>query len=271
MTVERARVRRGSAGEPWEVAEGVFCLGPHGWTQSNLYLVRSETSWVLVDAGWQGDHDRVRAAARALFGEVPPAAILLTHDHPDHEGAALLLAREWGCPIYLHELELPIALRDFEAMQRCAGPLDRWVVLPLMRLMGRRRRDALFARSTLREVVRQLDSSGEVPHLSEWRWVATPGHTPGHVAFFRPEDRVLLSGDALVTVRLNSPLALLLRRPGWSEPPSYSTWSRSRARESILTMADLQPSVVAGGHGWPATGRHTAAALRAFAERLPRS
>lgn len=257
--------------EPSEIAPGVLCLGPHGLTQTNVYLVSGGTGWVLVDAGWPGDGPRIREAAAAEFGAGLRAdAIVLTHDHPDHEGAALQLALQWGCPVYLHPLEMPIALRDFEAMHAYAGPLDRFVILPLMRLLSRRRREALFARSTLREVAQELDDSRQVPHLPGWRWLPTPGHTPGHIALFRDSDRVLLSGDALATVRLNSPVAMVLRWPWLSEPPWYTTWSRTSARESIATMADLEPTVIGGGHGRPVSGRHTAAALRAFAEQLSR-
>ncbi|MFZ5870941.1 MAG: MBL fold metallo-hydrolase, partial [Actinomycetota bacterium] len=51
----------------------------------------------------------------------------------------------------------------------------------------------------------------------------TPGHTPGHVAYLRRDDRVLISGDAAVTVDLNSAGGLLLGRPAIAGPPRYTT------------------------------------------------
>jgi glyoxylase-like metal-dependent hydrolase (beta-lactamase superfamily II) len=106
----------------------VWCVGPWGRTLTNCYLVRTGTSWVLVDAGWSGDDDRIVRAAEQVFGDdAAPAAILLTHVHPDHSGAAQVLAQRWDCPVHLHPEEEPVACGDFESMVRLAGPLDRWV------------------------------------------------------------------------------------------------------------------------------------------------
>jgi glyoxylase-like metal-dependent hydrolase (beta-lactamase superfamily II) len=251
-----------------EIAADVFCLGPWGRTQTDVYIARSGGSWVLIDAGWAGDGPRIAAAAASLFGSASrPEAILLTHCHPDHSGAARELAERWDCDIFMHPAELPIAHGDFAAMRTCAGPLDRYVVLPLMLAVGRRRREAALARSSLRERARSLAPGCGVPGLPGWECLPTPGHTPGHVSYVRPADGVLISGDALVTLQVNS-LAGVLGQAGLSGPPWYTTWDRSIARESILEMARLKPSVVCGGHGRPLQGPGTAAALLAFAGRV---
>jgi glyoxylase-like metal-dependent hydrolase (beta-lactamase superfamily II) len=253
--------------EPWQLADGVFCLGPSGRTQSTVYFVRSEPGWTLVDAAWAADAARIAAAAARLCGDRPPIGILLTHCHPDHAGAARELALLWGCPVWLDAAELPIATGDFAAMTRDAGPLDRWIVLPLLRAMGRRRRDAVIARSSLGDVVRAFDPLEGVPGLPDWRGIPTPGHTPGHLAFFRPSDRVLLSGDALVTLQLNSWSGLLWQRQGLSGPPWYTSWNRAQSRTSIAALAALEPAVIAGGHGWPRADVAVADDLRSFAAR----
>jgi glyoxylase-like metal-dependent hydrolase (beta-lactamase superfamily II) len=134
---------QGAADVALEIAPDVFCLGPWGLTQTVVYFVRSGSSWVLIDAGWASDTSRIERAAGSLFGgDSRPAAILLTHCHPDHAGSALPLARAWDCAVHMHPDELPIATGDFASMVATAGPLDRWVVLPLMRAMGKRRREA---------------------------------------------------------------------------------------------------------------------------------
>ena len=250
----------------WEIAPDVYCLGPRGRTQTDVYFVRSGSSWVLIDAGWANDGSRIERAAESLFGADPrPAAILLTHCHPDHAGSALRLARRWDCEVYMHPDELPIATGDFAAMRTYAGPLDRRFILPLMRAVGRRRREAILAKSSLGDVARTFEPGTNVPGLPGWECLSTPGHTPGHVSYFRPHDRVLISGDALVTMKLNSWSGLLLQRPGLSGPPWYTTWSRRAAEESVGTLARLDPTVLAGGHGRPMTANGTAATLRAFA------
>jgi glyoxylase-like metal-dependent hydrolase (beta-lactamase superfamily II) len=114
-----------------------------------VYFVRAGSGWFLVDAGWKGDAARIASAAQSLLGpDTSPSAILLTHAHPDHEGAARALAGAWGCPILAHPDELAIAHGDFAAMERSAGPLDRWVILPAMRAIGERRRADVLARGS---------------------------------------------------------------------------------------------------------------------------
>jgi glyoxylase-like metal-dependent hydrolase (beta-lactamase superfamily II) len=158
---------------------------------------------------------------------------MLTHVHPDHEGDSRALATGWGCPVYVSPQELPIATRDFSEMRSTARPLDRWLVLPIMRALGARQRQAMFDSATLAGVVRILDPSTEIPCLPGWRCVPTPGHTVGHMSFFRPADRVLISGDALVTAKIDTVTSLLLSRSGISGPPWYTTWNATAAHESI--------------------------------------
>jgi glyoxylase-like metal-dependent hydrolase (beta-lactamase superfamily II) len=253
----------------WEIARDVYCLGPRGRTQTNVYFVRSTPSWVLIDPGWASDGRRIERVSESLFGaHVPPAAILLTHCHPDHSGSAPYLARTWQCAVYMHPDELPIAIGDFAAMHAFAGPLDRWIILPLMRALGKPRRDAILSASSLGDLAHALEPGREVPNLPDWECIHTPGHTPGHVAYFRRRDRVLISGDAIVTLKLNSISGLLLQRPGLSGPPWYTTWSRRAAADSVRALAELQPTVLASGHGRPMVGAETALALRAFAKLL---
>lgn len=255
-----------------EIAPDVHLLGPWGRTQTTAYLVRDGASWFLIDAGWESDGPRIREAARLLLGpEQVPSAILLSHAHPDHEGSARELAQAWACPVYAHPAEVPIASGDFGAMVRHAGPLDRWLILPLMRAIGRRRREAILAAGSLAGVLRPLQPAGAVPGLEAWRWVHTPGHTPGHVAYVRARDRVVVSGDALLTLRVNTWSGLLRGRRGLSAPPWYTTWDRAAATASIAAISDLEPAVLASGHGRPIVGPGTAAAVRAFAADVRRA
>ncbi|HSJ22298.1 MAG TPA: MBL fold metallo-hydrolase [Nocardioidaceae bacterium] len=265
----KSRVEAGSDDAVREIAPGVFCLGPAGRTQTNVFFVRDGGSWTLVDAGWAADADRIERAARALLGpDVHPAGIVLTHCHPDHSGAAAYLAAAWGCPVYLHPAELPIGVGDLAAMGSSAGPLDRWLILPLVRAMGARRRAAVLSKGSLQGVGQPLDPNvgARVPGMPSWECVPTPGHTPGHLSYLRRSDRVLIAGDALVTMQMNSATGLLLGRPGLSGPPWYTTWNQEAASRSVLWLARLRPSVLASGHGEPMTGEETATAISDWAE-----
>ncbi len=256
-------------GPALEVAPDVWCLGPKGRTQTNVYLVAAGSSWTLVDAGWASDGPAILGAAAQLFGAGRgPASILLTHVHPDHAGAAQDLAHAWACPVLVPPAELAVACGSFEAMTAVAGPLDRYVILPIMRAMGRRRREALIARSSLADVAHALDDAEPIPGLPGWQAIRTPGHTEGHLSFFRPADRVLISGDSVLTLQVNSPIGALRGRAGLSGPPWYTTWKPRLAKASVARLAALEPLVLAPGHGRTLTGAGTAAALRAFATRF---
>jgi deazaflavin-dependent oxidoreductase (nitroreductase family) len=266
----RPKARERAASRLKGIATGVWCLEMgQGFRESNVYFVRSGSAWVLIDTSWANRARSIKEAAESLFGAgTRPEAILLTHIHADHSGSAPELARTWGCPVYAHPDELPLAAPgDLSTVERYANPLDRWVILPLLRLMPRRRVESMLSDARLEDVMRALDPDGAVPGLPEWECIATPGHTPGHVSFFRERDRVLIAGDALSTVDLNSPRGFVLREPKLSGPPYITTWNWRAAKDSVAVLAKLGPSVIAGGHGIPMAGPDTAHALRAFAER----
>ena len=262
--------READAGQPREIAPDVYFLQVgKGLMRSNVYFVRSGPSWVLIDAGAAKCREPIQKAADSLFGEsARPVPIILTHSHPDHAGSARELARMWDCPVYVHPDELPLAGSSISTVREYANPLDRWAILPFLRLLGRRRTQSMLSRAGFKDVALPLDPSVELPGLPGWKLVATPGHTPGHVAFFRAADRVLIAGDALLTVSLNSLWGLIQNKHTVSGPPWYTTWNWPAAKQSVASLATLEPRVLADGHGIPASGAETAGRIRAFSDRL---
>ncbi|MGI9035980.1 MAG: MBL fold metallo-hydrolase, partial [Pyrinomonadaceae bacterium] len=78
----------------------------------NAYFVdtpeNASGSWVLVDAGIPLSESKIKSSAENFYGKnARPSAIVLTHGHFDHAGAALALANYWNVPIYAHHLEMP--------------------------------------------------------------------------------------------------------------------------------------------------------------------
>ena len=74
--------------------------------------------------------------------------------------------------------------------------------------------------------------------------IDTPGHSPGHVSFWRESDRALVVGDVFFNNHI------LTTKRGLREPVRIFTVDRARNRES-MRLADLDPAVVVFGHGPP--------------------
>jgi glyoxylase-like metal-dependent hydrolase (beta-lactamase superfamily II) len=259
-----------------EVTSGVYYMEMgKGISRANIYFVQSGSSWVLIDAALANCGQLIRKTAESLFGaNTRPASILLTHNHPDHAGSAVELARMWDCPVYVHPDELPyVGIEDLSTIEKYANPLDRWIILPILRMMPRQRVEAMLSSASIKEVVRAFDPSSAVPGLPEWECIPTPGHTPGHAVFLRTNDRVLIAGDAVVTVNLNSIWGFLLwgvrrNKQRVSGPPWYSTWDWRAAKKSVALLAGLEPRVLATGHGVPMSGEEIARELRTFADHF---
>ena len=241
------------------VAEGVVGLRI---AFVNVFAVRNENGWTLVDAGTPLSADRIRRWAGSHFGDVPPKSIILTHGHFDHVGAVKDLAEQWRVPVYAHPLELP-----YVAGQKRYPPPDPLVGGGLMALMS-----TLYPRGPVDvgDRVQNFPTDHSVPDMPGWRWIHTPGHTEGHVSFFRDSDRTLIAGDAFCTTKAESLAAIATQRPELHGPPAYYTSDWDRARGSVEQLSLLRPSCVAPGHGQAMAGTEVADALSELARNFDR-
>ncbi|GAA4374558.1 MBL fold metallo-hydrolase [Hymenobacter koreensis] len=241
------RPTRASTPELQFVAPGVWGLRN---VFVNLYFVRQQPnsgSWVLIDAGLPGAAGKIRHTAETLFGaNFPPASILMTHGHFDHAGALETLAESWDVPVYAHPLEMP-----YLTGRSSYPPPDPTVGGGAMAALS-----FLYPKSpyNLGNRVQVLPADGSVPDLPGWRWLHTPGHTPGHVSFFREQDRLLIVGDAFCTVKQESAMAVWEQEQEVHGPPKYFTCDWHQARRSVELLAGLKPAVAATGHGIPMRG-----------------
>lgn len=226
----------------------------------NVFAIGDADGWVLVDAGLRGSAGRIIDWARQHFGDAPPRAIVLTHAHFDHVGALESLLQHWDVPVYVHPRELP-----YVHGERSYPPADPTVGGGLMARMS-----AFYPRGPiyLGARARPLPPDGTLEELPGWRWVYTPGHTVGHVSLFRPDDRMLLVGDAFCTTRAESFLASMTQRPELHGPPAYFTTDWAAAHASVIKLANLDPLVVAPGHGRPMAGEDMKRALQQLAQRF---
>jgi glyoxylase-like metal-dependent hydrolase (beta-lactamase superfamily II) len=232
----------------------------------NLYFVGAPgaSDWVLVDTGmFFNSHRILRAAARRYGPNSRPRAIILTHGHFDHIGNVRKLAETWDVPVYAHELELPYLTGKADY-----PPPDPTVGGGMMA-----RTSFMLPRSgiDISNRVQALPSDESIPHMPGWRWIATPGHSPGHISLFRESDRALIAGDAFITTQQESIWSVMTQEEVMHGPPMYFTQDWNAARESVQRLAALDPFIAATGHGPPMFGKKLLRALSWLANEFDRA
>ena len=202
-----------------EIADGVFQLGGFPPNAINVYLMNG----VIVDASTRYAKNRI---LRQVKGH-QVTAHALTHAHPDHQGASHEICTELGIPYWVGE-------RDADAAEN-------------PELIGQRQPDhfmaQLFARTMTgpaHPVDRRLHEGDDV---GGFRVIDAPGHSAGHVAFWRASDGVLILGDVLNGADVYTGI------PGLKEPRWYFTPDPAENRRSAKKLGALEPKVIAFGHG----------------------
>lgn len=142
-------------------------------THTNAYLVGGQPAY-LIDPGTAKPEEQQRLFAlldaKAAAGR-KPSAIVLTHHHPDHVGAASACSRRYGIPIHAH----PRTTSSLRGKVEVSYDLHEGDRLPL----------------------------GPTPDgRGSWylQAIHTPGHAPGHLAFYEPYYRLLFAGDMVSTL-----------------------------------------------------------------------
>jgi glyoxylase-like metal-dependent hydrolase (beta-lactamase superfamily II) len=223
-----------------EIAPDVFQIPLLPRNGVNAYLVGD----VLVDTGLRTSAGKLREAMKGRAVK----AIALTHAHGDHGGSARKLANELDLPVW-------VGAGDREATET-----------------GKAVKQAAFDRPGIRTVAGLMGDFPGVPvarDLHEGDELAAgftvldaPGHSPGHVAYWRESDGVLIGGDVFFNMHL------LTTVPGLREPPSPLSYDPAQNRASERKLARLEPRIAGFGHG-PVIEGDAAEQLARFVATLP--
>jgi glyoxylase-like metal-dependent hydrolase (beta-lactamase superfamily II) len=191
----------------------------------NAFLVREDDGFTLVDTGLPGSANSIIAAAEEAGGEIRRIAV--THAHGDHVGSLKQLHDK------LPAAEVVFPERDVRFIR---GDMSLDPGEPQAKLKGS------YPKVDV-EPTRLLNSGDRVGSLEV---VASPGHTPGHVAFFDTRDGALVVGDAFQTL---GGIAVAGKIRPLFPLPAMGTWHKPTALASARRLRELDPSRLAVGHG----------------------
>lgn len=195
------------------LAEGVHQLRGTPPNAINVYLLGD----VLVDAGTPGARKRI---LRQLAGRDVRAHVV-THAHPDHFGASHAVCEALGIPLWT-------GATDAADIERGRPRLpDTAIGRALM----------TFKPPPAHPVARRLREGDDIGQ--GFVVLDAPGHSLGHIALWREEDRTLIVGDVFFNIR----------RPG--PPPGLLTMDPELNRASMRRLAELRPALALFGHGAP--------------------
>jgi glyoxylase-like metal-dependent hydrolase (beta-lactamase superfamily II) len=222
------------------IADGVWQLPLVPRHGINAYVIGE----VLVDTGF-------KQSAHKIVGMLEGwniSAIALTHAHGDHAGAMRFLAARFGVPVWCG------------AADRGATETGRLVLSPTL---NRLRLSTIANAAAGFEGAPVVRALGEGDSLTAgFTVLETPGHSPGHVSFWRETDRTLVCGDVFFNM---NPLTTIA---GLHQPPALLTTDPAENRDSERRLAALEPRTVAFGHG-PVMRDDAARKLRDFVRALP--
>jgi glyoxylase-like metal-dependent hydrolase (beta-lactamase superfamily II) len=221
-----------------EIAPGIHVMGSKKGGYVRAFLLDDGTDLTLIDTLFETDGRLILDQLAAMGRTVKDLKnIVLTHGHRSHLGGMAALKKLSGATVYTHEWEADIISGDRKAQNVTLRPIKPYKTYPYQIGLALGLGD--HPHCEVDKCLKDGDRIGPAQVMH------TPGHSPGHLAFYWPERRVLITGDAVCTWPDF--------RSGW---PSFTlNWKQQRA--SIRRMAQVEIDAVAVGHGDPITKNAT--------------
>lgn len=216
-----------------QLAPGLWSLGQKQGGRVHAFLLDDGESPTLIDTLYDTDGQRVLRQLEAI-GRTPGDLknIVLTHAHRSHLGGARVLRERTGASVYAHDWEADIVRGERKAQAVTIvpkRPLKVYYPLQLGLALGLGAHPPCPVDATLAEG----DRVGPLHVLD------TPGHSPGHLAFYWPERRALFIGDAVATWPEFA--------AGW---PAFNL-NPKQHKASLERTAEIDAEIVGVGHGEP--------------------
>ncbi|OLC26793.1 MAG: hypothetical protein AUG06_09385 [Actinobacteria bacterium 13_1_20CM_2_65_11] len=235
-----------------EVAEGVFELRlpiPFEDGLVNVFLFADGDDVDLLDCGMNSDEsvNAIRAAVSQV-GAKRIRRLVVTHIHPDHYGAAGVIAGDGGADLYLHRLEVPLVNPRYVELEHLVKEVHKYL---LVNGVPAGEADVLSnSQRALSQVVSpaepavQLDGAetlemGRRQLRVEW----TPGHSPGHICLYESSEKLLFAGDHMLP-ELSPNIGL---HPQSTPDPLHEYLM------SLERLAAYEPQKILPAHGRPFT------------------
>jgi glyoxylase-like metal-dependent hydrolase (beta-lactamase superfamily II) len=228
---------------------------------TTVYALAGECDVTLIDAGWDSEQGwRQLQDGLGQFGASVDdvSGVLVTHQHFDHIGLARRIREQTGAWVGLHPADAEIIARpDFREERLAVEAGVRWLIelgAPVEEATRLRRpsgvdRDAAFV------VPDRLIEDNDLIEASGWslRAVHTPGHTPGHLAFYDERSDLLFGGDTILP-RI-SPNVSTTPHHGLGDPSGSADLAPGADAlgdflGSLDKLAEREPDEVLPAHEW---------------------
>lgn len=203
-----------------QVAKDVYHIPLMPRNSINCYIVEG----ILIDSGIKSSFNKISTCIK----DIPIHTHALTHAHADHQGCSDKICNGFNVPLYCHEKEVwrtesGFVTKDYPSSKNIIARFQQkyWA--------GQGHKVA--------ETLKENDM------LGNFKIIETPGHSAGHISFFREKDGVLIIGD--VATNMN----LLTTIKGLHLPPNIFTSDREENITSLLKLSMLNPQIICFGHG----------------------